>query len=248
MILSETEKRKIEEEEKYRAQVRKQHYPLSTSRTVRNRVVAALLAIFLGGLGIHKFYLGKTGWGILYLLFFWTGIPLLVGFIEGIIYLASSEKSFQDKYSSEQKKEMGCLKAIGIVFGVIILGSVIAVSLSNKSNSNLSTNKLSENLATNSKTGKFLDYNYTILSSNDSSKYTATFTPFLPRNDGIVIAAMTNLINDTYGKNTLKNLQPRVIEKDGVNVFRFDATDGYYYFTSVKEDTGEIHSFVFWKE
>ncbi|MBX9704718.1 MAG: NINE protein, partial [Gammaproteobacteria bacterium] len=34
----------------------------------RNRIVAALLAIFLGGFGIHKFYLGKTGQGILYLL------------------------------------------------------------------------------------------------------------------------------------------------------------------------------------
>ena len=64
----------------------------------RNRLAAGLFAIFLGGLGIHKFYLGKTGQGILYLLFFWTLIPALVGFVEGILYLASSDADFAAKY------------------------------------------------------------------------------------------------------------------------------------------------------
>ena len=64
----------------------------------RNKVVAALLAIFLGGFGIHKFYLGKIGQGILYLLFCWTFIPALVGFFEGIIYLATSDANFERKY------------------------------------------------------------------------------------------------------------------------------------------------------
>jgi TM2 domain-containing membrane protein YozV len=45
----------------------------------KNKLVAALLAIFLGGIGAHKFYLQKTGMGILYLVFFWTGIPPLLG-------------------------------------------------------------------------------------------------------------------------------------------------------------------------
>jgi hypothetical protein len=38
--------------------------------------------LFLGGLGAHKFYMGETGLGILYLVFFWTGIPSIVAFIE----------------------------------------------------------------------------------------------------------------------------------------------------------------------
>ncbi len=62
---------------------------------VKNKIAAGLLAIFLGAFGIHKFYLGQTGWGILYILFFWTGIPGFVGFIEGIIYLCSSDYNFQ---------------------------------------------------------------------------------------------------------------------------------------------------------
>ncbi len=64
----------------------------------RNRTTAGLLAIFLGWLGIHKFYLGQGGQGVLYLLFFWTVIPGIIGLIEGIIYLSMTEEAFQQKY------------------------------------------------------------------------------------------------------------------------------------------------------
>ena len=52
-----------------------------------DRVVAAILAIFLGDFGIHHFYTGDTKHGIWHLVFFWTGIPGLIGFIEGLIWL-----------------------------------------------------------------------------------------------------------------------------------------------------------------
>lgn len=64
----------------------------------KNRVTAALLAIFLGGIGVHKFYLGKIGLGILYLLFSWTWIPLIVGIIEGIYYLTLSDEAFAKQF------------------------------------------------------------------------------------------------------------------------------------------------------
>lgn len=72
---------------------------MSDSKSHKSKVVAGLLAFFLGGMGIHKFYLGKVGWGLIYLFFSWTFIPMFVGMIEAIIYLCMSEKEFQKKYS-----------------------------------------------------------------------------------------------------------------------------------------------------
>ena len=63
-----------------------------------SRVVAVLLAFFLGGLGIHKFYLGRVVQGVLYLVFCWTLIPSLISVFEGIYYLVLSEPAFQRKY------------------------------------------------------------------------------------------------------------------------------------------------------
>jgi uncharacterized membrane protein len=68
---------------------------------MKNRLVAGLFAILLGGLGIHKFYLGQTSTGVLYLLFFWTGIPWVLGIIDGIILLTMSDEQFKDKYGFE---------------------------------------------------------------------------------------------------------------------------------------------------
>ena len=48
----------------------------------RDEVVGILLALFLGTFGVHHFYLRRTGLGILYLCFFWTSIPTILGFIE----------------------------------------------------------------------------------------------------------------------------------------------------------------------
>jgi TM2 domain-containing membrane protein YozV len=48
----------------------------------RDEVVGVLLALFLGGIGLHHFYLRQTGLGILYLCFFWTPFPWILGFIE----------------------------------------------------------------------------------------------------------------------------------------------------------------------
>lgn len=48
----------------------------------RDEVVGILLALFLGTFGVHHFYLRRTGLGILYCCFFWTGITAFLGFIE----------------------------------------------------------------------------------------------------------------------------------------------------------------------
>lgn len=48
----------------------------------RDEVVGILLALFLGTFGIHHFYLRRTALGIVYICFCWTGIPMILGFIE----------------------------------------------------------------------------------------------------------------------------------------------------------------------
>lgn len=67
----------------------------------KNKVLAAILAFLLGSLGIHKFYLGQSSMGIIYLLFCWTGIPLLISLVEGIVYLVSSDHMFARKYGGQ---------------------------------------------------------------------------------------------------------------------------------------------------
>lgn len=64
----------------------------------KSRIAAALLAFFLGGFGVHKFYLGKIGQGFLYLIFCWTFIPSFIAFIEFILYLCQSDEDFARKY------------------------------------------------------------------------------------------------------------------------------------------------------
>ena len=70
----------------------------ATTSSGKSRIAAALFALLLGGLGIHKFYLGKILQGIFYIVFCWTFIPSLIGFIEGIIYLTMSDEKFEEKF------------------------------------------------------------------------------------------------------------------------------------------------------
>jgi TM2 domain-containing membrane protein YozV len=48
----------------------------------KEEVVGVLLALFLGGFGVHHFYLRRDTAGIIYLLFSWTGIPAVIALVE----------------------------------------------------------------------------------------------------------------------------------------------------------------------
>lgn len=67
-------------------------------RPIKSKVTAILLALLLGGIGGHKFYLDRPGQGILYLVFCWTFIPSVIAVIEAIVYLATSDEAFHVKY------------------------------------------------------------------------------------------------------------------------------------------------------
>jgi TM2 domain-containing membrane protein YozV len=57
-------------------------YNLYYPSTQRDELLGILLAVLLGSFGAHHFYLRRNGLGVLYLVFFWTGIPGILGIIE----------------------------------------------------------------------------------------------------------------------------------------------------------------------
>ncbi len=66
---------------------------------MKEKNVAGILALFLGGFGVHRFYLNQTGLGILYLIFFWTPIMWIIGLIDAIVFLSMSKEDFDYKYN-----------------------------------------------------------------------------------------------------------------------------------------------------
>lgn len=105
--------------------------PSSSADVSQKKIVAAVLAILLGGLGVHKFYLGRVGAGFIVLgvqlalwvlafilslvtLFLLGGLlfPLagtvstafgIIGVIEGVIYLTKSDADFEREYIRGKK-------------------------------------------------------------------------------------------------------------------------------------------------
>ncbi len=69
-----------------------------------SRVTAGVLALLLGGLGVHKFYCKKVGLGFVYLLFCWTLVPAVIAFVEGIIYLTQDDGTFWIKQGLVSRK------------------------------------------------------------------------------------------------------------------------------------------------
>ena len=67
---------------------------------MKDKTTTTLLAFFLGGIGAHHYYLGKTGRGILYTVFAITFIPSLVAFIEFIMLATMSTNEFHLKYNA----------------------------------------------------------------------------------------------------------------------------------------------------
>ena len=65
---------------------------LTADPNAKSKMAAGLLGIFLGGFGVHRFYLGYTGIGVaqIFVTLFTCGAGALWGFIEGILILTGS--------------------------------------------------------------------------------------------------------------------------------------------------------------
>ncbi|WP_291073838.1 TM2 domain-containing protein [Empedobacter sp. UBA5987] len=69
------------------------------------KLIAGILGILVGYLGIHKFYLGYTKEGVIQIIatFVTFGFAGLIGFIERIIYLTKSDEEFDKTYVEGHK-------------------------------------------------------------------------------------------------------------------------------------------------
>jgi TM2 domain-containing membrane protein YozV len=71
----------------------------------RNKYVAALLAVLLGPLGIHRFYLGRTGSGIAMLVLTCTLVGVVISapwaLVDMVRYLVMSDREFAGRYARE---------------------------------------------------------------------------------------------------------------------------------------------------
>ena len=73
--------------------------------TNKTKTEAGVLAIVFGGLGLHKFYLGKYGQGLICAALCWTFIPAVIGIAEGIHYLTNSQAQFEEELRPKPKKK-----------------------------------------------------------------------------------------------------------------------------------------------
>jgi TM2 domain-containing membrane protein YozV len=82
----------------------KESWNNATNNGENKKVIAGILGILIGGLGIHKFILGYNKEGIIqFLLSFLCGVGAIIGLIEGIIYLTKSDEEFYQTYQVGKK-------------------------------------------------------------------------------------------------------------------------------------------------
>ncbi len=69
---------------------------------MKDKTLAGLLALILGSLGIHRFYLGQTKLGILYIILLFTGVSAILGLIDAVMFLTMNQEDFDDKYNTRE--------------------------------------------------------------------------------------------------------------------------------------------------
>ena len=109
--------------------------PDSVYQDPKNRPIAIVLALLLGGFGIHRFYVGPIAWGIAYLIFFWTGIPAFLAWLEAIYWLTRNDVEWAQKYGGPVRKSnglaIGCLWIVALLplLGIVVAGAAILLAI-----------------------------------------------------------------------------------------------------------------------
>lgn len=92
---------------------------------MKNKTTAGILALFLGGFGVHRFYLGQAGLGLVYLLLCWTFVPAVIALIDGIIFLTMDEHKFNVKYNKgNQGAQINYTEELDRLHGLMQKGAI----------------------------------------------------------------------------------------------------------------------------
>lgn len=95
--------------------------------------------------------------------------------------------------------------------------------------------------------GRYLDYIYRWI--NENEKIAINFYPkLLPRDDNIVIGAMLHIIKTLFDGDKLIKSAPQMVPRDNIILLKFEGKNQDYLFAVIKEDTGEVNTFVVWTE
>lgn len=96
----------------------------------KDKVTAGVLAFFLGGLGVHRFYLGQW-WGIFYLLFWGTFIPSIISLIEAFVFWFTPNERWNQKYGQVPARGVGMVVAlvVGAILMIAVIGILAAIAL-----------------------------------------------------------------------------------------------------------------------
>jgi len=97
--------KEFSEDAKEAANDLKEGWNQATNNGENKKIIAGILAIVIGSLGIHKFILGYSKEGIIQIIitFVTCGIGGIIGLIEGIIYLTKSDEEFYQTYQVGKK-------------------------------------------------------------------------------------------------------------------------------------------------
>ena len=110
--------------------------------SVKDRALTILLALLLGNFGVHRFYLGDIAWGVIYLVFFWTGIPGIVAWFEALYFLSRSDADWARDHGGPVRPAnglaIGCLWILALLPILAILAMVVLIALGAAVDSTLS--------------------------------------------------------------------------------------------------------------
>jgi len=89
----------------------KQFFQREYNKLSKNPSTAWKFALLLGVFGAHRFYLDQWGWGVIYLLFSWTLIPLVVALVECFYIRERTEN-----YNKEIEQQI--IQTMNIIFSI----------------------------------------------------------------------------------------------------------------------------------